>query len=190
MNFNIDVFNYITGVATLVGLFFQFKDLFPEHREVRKTIVILVTGIFIGTMLSTIKGIKVDIGASVQLADIVIIALVCILMLATTVAIFTTDQVRRNDTYGLLFGGAVLLVGILLFKGLAAVGETNADREQKQINLEEIVQLANTASTHGDYQRALLWLDAAKSRVINDPERSQAIEKRERDVRKKQLGEN
>ena len=47
MNLDLDVFTYITGIAGLLGLVLQLKDAFPEHRETRKTIVLLVLGIFL-----------------------------------------------------------------------------------------------------------------------------------------------
>jgi hypothetical protein len=106
------------------------------------------------------------------------------------VVLFAKDQVRRNDIYPLIGIGAFVLIGILFAQGIASIRGTDSDQEQKQISLEEIMQLANTASARGDYQRALLWLESAKPRVINNEEQSQIIQKREQDIRRKQLGEN
>ena len=172
------------------AFFFQFKDLFPEHRQVRQTIVVLVTGIFLGTLLSALKGIRVEFGTSIQTSQIVVIALVCVLVLACIVVLFTKDQARRNDIYPFIGVGVFVLLGILLAQGLASVRGTDSDQEQKQISLEEIMQLANAASAHGNYERALMWLESAKPRVINDSGQSQIIQKRELDIRKKQIGEN
>lgn len=190
MNFNVDAFNYITGVATLVGLFFQFKDLFPEHRETRKTVVVLVTGIFIGTLLSTARGIKVDLSPSIQPTQIVVVAIVFVLVIACVIVMFTKDQARQNNIYPLIGFGTLVLLGILFAQGLSSTTERNSDQEQKQISLEEIMQLANTANAHGDYQRALLWLEAAQTRVVGNSEQFEAVKKREQDIRNKQLGEN
>lgn len=190
MNLNVDSFNYITGIATLIGLLFQFKDVFPEHRETRKTVVVLVTGIFVGTLISTARGIKVEMGGSIQTSQVVVFAVVCVLVLACIVVLFTNDQARRNDIYPLIAGGVIVVLVIMFGQAIASAQNSNTERELNQVSLEEIMQLANAASLHGNYQRALLWLDSAKSRVASDTEQLQSIEKREQDIRKKQLGQD
>ena len=49
-----DKFTIITGIAGLLGVLLQFKDAFPEHRETRKAIVLLLLGVFVGSMVATL----------------------------------------------------------------------------------------------------------------------------------------
>lgn len=50
------LFTYLTGIATLLGLFLQVKDVFPKHRETRKAVLLVVCGVFLGTFIGALQG--------------------------------------------------------------------------------------------------------------------------------------
>jgi uncharacterized membrane protein len=57
-------FAFITGIATLISLVVQLSNLFPEYKEVKKNIMLFITGIFVGTVISVIQGAHVSISMS------------------------------------------------------------------------------------------------------------------------------
>ena len=89
MNLDFDAFTYITGIAGLLGLMLQLKDSFPEYREVRKTIVLLVIGVFVGSIISSLKGVKVDFATSIGSFEILVAVFVAVLAVVAIAGAFT-----------------------------------------------------------------------------------------------------
>ncbi len=58
---NFGTFAFITGIASLLVLVLQLKDAFPEHREVRKTVFLIVLGVFIGTIISAFQHVSIKL---------------------------------------------------------------------------------------------------------------------------------
>ena len=53
-------FAIITGIVTILGFFLQIRDVFPSQRETRKTFVVLITGVFLGSALAAISGTELE----------------------------------------------------------------------------------------------------------------------------------
>ena len=45
-------FTIVAGIAGILGLILTLSDAFPEHREIRKTVFLLVLGVFVGALVS------------------------------------------------------------------------------------------------------------------------------------------
>jgi len=187
MNLDLDVFTYITGVAGLLGLALQLKDAFPEHRETRKTIVLLVLGIFLGSLVSAIRGVRLDIGATLSPTQILIGVFTAVLAFVAVVAAFAREPQRRMELFAFTGIGTVALFVLLFATGLGSVEESRAQRERQQINLEELLMLADTSIAKENYERALILLAEAKKRLPPRDERMQILEQREAEVRAQQV---
>ena len=58
-------FTYITGIATLLGFAIQIFDVFPSHSAVRSNILILVVGVFLGSVIGALDASEIKLEATV-----------------------------------------------------------------------------------------------------------------------------
>lgn len=182
MNVNVDAFTYITGIAGLLGLVLQFKDSFPEHRDLRKNVVLLVIGVFVGSLITTFKGVKADFGASITGYQALIGVLLAVLVFVSAVAAFTKDGTRRAELFTFTaFGTGVLL--LLLLGGAVASSKSIDERT----SLEELLYLSNYEIEHKNYERALMFLDEAKTRLSENDDRRKDLDDREAQIKKMQI---
>lgn len=141
MNLDFDTFTYITGIAGLLGLVLQFMDSFPEHRETRKTVVVLVIGVFVGSAIASLKGVKVEFGATVTPFQVLIGVYVFVLAFIAIAAVLTNDSQRRGELFAFTGMGTVGLFIVLFIGGLGSLEESRAERDKQQITLEELLTL-------------------------------------------------
>ena len=183
MNVNFDAFTYITGIAGLLGLVLQFKDSFPEHRDLRKNVVLLVIGVFVGSVIASFKGVKVDFGGSITAYQGLVGVVLALLVFVSVVAAFTKDGPRRGELFAFAgFGTGFLL---LLLIGGAAASSKSAD---ERASLEELLYLVNYEVEHRNYDRALMFLGDAKSRLATTDDRRKDLDNREEQIKKMQVG--
>jgi hypothetical protein len=183
MNLDFDAFTYITGIAGLLGLILQLKDSFPEHREVRKTIVLLVIGVFVGSVIASLKGVKVDFGASIRPFEILVAVFVTVLAIVAIAGAFTLESTRRSELFAFSGVGTFALFVLLMF---GSAGDSERDR--KKVNVEELLELSTLHASRGSYDRALLFLEEAKSRLLRQDERRKVLDDRIQDIKRKQVG--
>ena len=182
MNVNLDAFTYITGIAGLLGLVLQFKDSFPEHRDLRKNVVLLVIGVFVGSLVTTFKGVKIDIGPSITGYQGLIGVVVAVLVFVSVVAAFTKDGTRRAELFTFTAAGTGVLL-LLLLGGAAASSKSTDERT----SLEELIYLSNYEVEHRSYERALMFLDEAKTRLAENDDRRKDLDNRESQIKKMQV---
>ena len=187
MQLNLDTFTYITGIAGLLGLVLQLKDAFPEHREARKAIVMLVIGVFVGSLISALRGVKVDFGATVSPSQVLVGVFVAVLAFVAVVAAFTREPQRRIELFAFTGIGTVALFFLLLFVSMDSVADSRAERERQQINLEELVTLVDLAVAKQSYERALVLLGEARRRLPPKDERAKLLVDRESEIKNLQV---
>ncbi|HZW25429.1 MAG TPA: hypothetical protein VFF26_08090 [Gallionella sp.] len=187
MNLDFDVFTYITGIAGLLGLVLQIKDSFPEHRETRKTIVVLVMGIFLGSAIASLKGVKVEFGATITPVQVLVGIFVSVLAIVAIAAAFTKDSMRRSEMFTFTGIGTAALFVLLLFTGMSSVEDGRAEREKQQISFDELLILSDLAASRESFERSLFLLGEAKRRLPLKDERIKVLEQRERDIKAKQV---
>jgi hypothetical protein len=189
MNLDLTSFTYITGIASLLGLLLQVRDAFPGHREARKTIVVLVIGVFVGTLVSSLTGLKVDFGATVTPFHVLVAAFVSVLALVSIVAAFTADEDRRLGLFTFAGIGTFALFMLLAFGSVTSEGPTYSQvmAEKERISLEELLTLSSLAEARSDFSRALIHIKEAKRRLSANDERLRVLEQRESDLKSKQV---
>jgi hypothetical protein len=166
-----------------LGLVLQFKDSFPEHRDLRKNVVLLVIGVFVGSVITSFKGVKADFGGSITPYQSLIGVVLAVLVFVCVVAVFTKDNGRRGDLFVFsAFGTGVLL---LLLIGGAMAASKSAD---ERASLEELLYLVNYEVEHRSYERALMFLEEAKSRLETTDDRRKDLDNREEQIKKMQVG--
>lgn len=187
MQLSLDTFTYITGIAGLLGLVLQLKDAFPEHREARKAIVMLVIGVFVGSVISALRGVKVDFGATVSPSQVLVGVFVAVLALVAVVASFTREPERRTELFAFTGIGTVALFFLLMFVNIGSLEDSRAERERQQINLEELITLVDLAVAKQSYERALVLLGEARRRLPPKDERAKLLVERESEIKNLQV---
>jgi hypothetical protein len=144
----------------LLGLLLQLKDIFPEHREIRKTVVLLIIGIFVGSIIASVKGIKVDFGSTVRPFEVLVAIFVAVLAIVAIAGAFARDDFRRSQLFQFSGFGTVALFVLLAF---GSMEDTPVERERR-LNIEELLELATIQQSRGNYDRALYFLQQAKGK--------------------------
>lgn len=176
----------ISGIASLIGLVLQFKDAFPEHRETRKTVVVLLLGVFFGCIITSLFSLKSSLPAEISPLTISIGVFLVIICLLVTVACFATDSSKRNDLFTVACLAGVVVLILLFF-------ESQKNRPVQECDLkhflyeDEIFKLADDQASKGNYERAIVFLQQTLPSVsIKDP-RTAIIMKRIQELRARQL---
>lgn len=188
MNLSFDAFTYITGIASLLGLVLQFKDSFPDHRDTRKTIVVLIIGVFVGSTIASLKGVRVEFGGTITTTQIVMGIFISVLAIVAVAAAFTKDSQRRMEMFTFTGIGTLALFLLMFGTGLGSLEESRAEREKQQISLEELLTLSDLSASRVNFERALLLLEEAKKRLPARDERLKVLEQRAIDIKSKQVG--
>lgn len=187
MNLDIDTFTYITGIAGLLGLLLQFKDSFPEHRETRKTVVLLVIGVFIGSLISSARGLKIDIAST--FTPFAMLVTVCIALLAIIVlaAIFSPDHNKRDQLFGVAGFGTFAFLLMLFFGAMVNGLDSGTNNESKQLTIDELLEISSNQLMKGNFDRSLHFLEAAQERIGRNDPRYKVIESRINQIKEKQV---
>ena len=78
-----NIFIYITGIASLLGLVLQLKDVFPKYQNLRKNILLVVLGTFIGSLVGGIRIVQVNLSTQKSLIEVLALVIgigLCILI--------------------------------------------------------------------------------------------------------------
>jgi hypothetical protein len=98
-------------------------------------------------------------------------------------AIFTSDPAKRKELFGAAAFGAVVFLIILFFGSLITRSPL-----QNQLSVDELLLLSNTQAERTNYDRAVHFLEQAKSNLPADDPREKAIKTRIADLKAKQVG--
>lgn len=185
-----DTLALISGIASLIGLVLQFKDAFPEHRDIRRTTVVLLLGVFFGTLLASLFSFKATSPVPVTTVGITIGVFLIIVCFLVVFACFATDAIKRNELFtGACLSGIAVLV-ILLFQALSQRPVNNCNLTQFFYD-DEIFKMADEQASRGNFQRAIDLLASTlptKLPLINERDpRTEVIEKKIGDMRSRQL---
>jgi hypothetical protein len=180
-----NLFTYITGIATLIGLILQLKNFFPKYERIRKNILYVTIGLFIGTLLGSIKLVQLNLAISNDIDGFIKILIsmggFLILLIVLIAAIFT----KNKETKSLMF----LIFMIVIFGyGFGMAGLVTSSRfNSSGINLDELKIIADLSEENGNYDRCIEMLEIMKSKVSTSDPRRKAIEKRMEQIKNIQV---
>jgi MFS family permease len=183
-----EYFAYVTGVATLLAFVLQLKDVFPQHRDARKALLYVVSGMFLGSLLGNINKIDIKIATEVHPISALVVAFLCLLLLglaAIAIASVTSETFdRRSELYGLLgIGTMVFFVG-LLAAGISFSATSRESPEIWRFSVQEHVVLARYHVQRKDFDRALTLLDRVRTQYPVDDVRRKEIESQIESIQK------
>jgi cytochrome bd-type quinol oxidase subunit 2 len=148
-------------IIAVVGIVLQIADAFPEHREVRKTIVILSCGVFLGMLASGFAGAHYNITGNVDRQFALLFTLAGIAVLFALFAVFVVEEKKRTaagTAAGMAFC-AFIIVGFAVVLGTFP--------KSYDYSSEELLLLAATAERQGQYDRAIERLHALEEKLTN-----------------------
>ena len=186
---NNSVFLTVTAALTLVSLFLEYKNIFPEHTQIRRAIVLLSIGILAGVFLSSVfdSGIRLnlDLSAYAPLQILAFAITACIAAgaaLAGLLGILHPDPIRRKElssesgSYGFAFLLFVMFLGSTI----------NAD---SKLTTPEVVALAAYHETNGRYEAAIKYYERLSRKYKKGDARRTGIEDQINEL-KKRMAEN
>jgi uncharacterized membrane protein len=117
----VDNFTLIAGIASLIGLGIQVFDLFPKYARYRRDIVLLLVGLFFGSVVSSLSRSQIVLRVE-ELPQVTpmqwligaVAAVTAILLLSARVQ---RDSEHRQETYVVGFLGAGFLAALLIGYG-------------------------------------------------------------------------
>ncbi len=183
-----DSLNVILGIGSLLGILMQVRDSFSEHRELRKVIVLLVVGIFIGSLLTSLRGASISFSVPLRPFDFLVGFSALIISFIALTGVFTTDAEHRESLF-VVSGLAVLGLMALMFFGNLGAGVENDRhaRKMREITIEELNELSASHEARGNYERAIVLLNEARTRIHVDDVRDKVIETRIEALKAKQI---
>jgi hypothetical protein len=184
---NIGIFTYITGIATLLGLFIQLKDVFPQHRETRKNIILIILGLFIGTLIGSLQRINVNLAVPMSGLYLLVGAIIVVVFIILISAIFTSDNEKRMQLFGVSGTGTALLFLILCGHCML---QSPASKPFANITNDELLNLSEINEEKGNFERSIHLLEKVKENISSSDPRYKILEEKVSELKKKQLGYN
>lgn len=178
---SLDVFTYITGLAGVLGLILQLKDAFPEHRESRKAIVLLTLGVFIGSLIGSVKNISPSSLPNLSPISLLSTAVLGILAIVVVAAIFSNDKTKRQELYNAAGVGVGALLLILFFGTLVHLPERD------KLTIDELLEISHQNAEKSNYDRAVILLEMAESKLTADDARMKPIKDKIAELKSRQV---
>ena len=181
-----DTFTLVTGLASLFGFVIQAFDIFPKLGRARQTVVLLLVGIFVGSLLRAIDPASIRLNLQITRFTVVItlfaVGVTCFLIAAA----FTSDAAKRGEFYVIAGIGFFVFILFYIFGSIEPAGLNPIDEKQR-ITIIELQTLADRALQNKDFERALIHLRTIEGRVHGDEVRMKLIQKRIRQIELQEL---
>lgn len=170
-------------IIAVVGIVLQLSDAFPDHPEVRKALVYLAIGVFLGIVASAALGARYEITGNVDRRFALLFSLAGMAAVFGTLATFMKDEPRRKVAILMtaIFGAGFVMTGFVVMAG----SSPGASRYSS----DEILLLANSAEQKGQYETAIERLGEFKQ-GLPDEKAQQLVEERIDALRRKQVRMN
>jgi len=178
-----NIFTYITGIATLIGLFLQLKNVFPKYKELRKKITLVALGLFIGTLLGGIRIVQFNLSFGRSPDEFLKFLCVCvgiiILLILILSSVFVKDSGRRDELF--------LFTLFAMFIIPVAIGCIFLLNNPKDLNLDELKYIVDYHEKNKNYDRAIQILEIMKSKVDPNDLRLELIDKKISSIKVEQI---
>jgi uncharacterized membrane protein YeaQ/YmgE (transglycosylase-associated protein family) len=108
-------FTYITGIASLFGFIAQILGWFPKYENTRRNILLVLIGIFAGSLFGAFNASQITFEFSVTGFTLLISAIGVVILVVLLVAIFSRDSSKRSEMYGVSGIATVVFMVVLMF---------------------------------------------------------------------------
>ena len=180
-------FTYIAGIASLLGFALQVFDVFPKHAGFRKTLFLLILGIFLGTLLNTFNASNINFEVKIT-GFTLLVALFAFTIIGFLIAgAMTKEAERREELFAIGGIGFFAFIIVLLFGSLISGNVESPAIEKQKLTVSELIKLADTAEDKGDYDRAIMHLETIEQRLEPNDPRKQKLEERIDQTKDKQI---
>jgi len=187
-----NMFIYVTGIASLLGVVLQLKDAFPKHRDLRKNLLLVIFGTFIGTLLGGIKIVQVSLSAPSNQQEVIILVIV-VGLLFVIIGLVAGSIFKKSDTRQKSLaegaGNAAALFFICLIPILLFLSFSRTSVPDEMLGMDEAKLLVDAHEHNRNYDRVIVLLDSMKSKMRLDDPRLEAINNRLESLKKKQLAD-
>jgi heme A synthase len=183
----IGLFTYITGIATLLGLFIQLKDVFPQHREARKNTILIILGLFIGTIIGSLQRISLNFTVPVRGLHLLVGAIIVVVFIILISAVFTNDNKKRGQLFGVSAFGTVFLF-VILFGYFLLQSPALTSRSFDNITNDEMLILSDIHENKANFERSIYLLKKVIANMEKNDSRYKLLEDKVSDLKKKQIG--
>ena len=183
---NIGLFTYIAGIATILGLFIQIKDIFPQHRETRKNVIFIILGLFIGTLIGSLQRINVTFSVPMSGSYLLGGAIILVVFVVLISAVLTDNNEKRMQLFGVSGAGAALLF-FILFGLLMLQSPAARSRSVDKITNDELLLLADSNKEKGNFERSIYFLEEIKEDLNSADPRYEILEKKISGLKKLQM---
>jgi len=178
-----DWFAILTGIVTLLAFGLQISDLFSQYKNVKKSIFLVVLGIFIGNLLSFFNTSSVKLAFPFTILNLFTVALIIILFVSIMRVLFTKDEVEQIPAFVIALLSGTVILGILFVSGIASSKDTNCD-----INIRELNILVKEAKENKNYERALIHLEKIKNKLSKkDSIHTKRVKEKIKQIKQKQF---
>lgn len=183
---DVGIFTYITGIATLLGLLIQLTDIFPHHREARKSLVLIVVGLFAGTLIGTFQKISVTLAFPLTGLYVLVGAIIAVVFVLLIAATLTSDKEKRNQLFR-ASGVGTLLLFLILFGQLMLTSPAATSRSFDRISNDELLTLSKSSEEKGNIERSIYLLDIVLKGVSSNDPRHRILQERIADLKNRQI---
>lgn len=146
-------------IIAVVGIVLQISDAFPDHREIRKTVVFVSIGVFLGILASAVAGAEYHITGNIDRRYAILFAILTCAVASVILAMVFKDDGRQTVASACAAGFM-----LIFFFGGAAVAVGESERRY-EYTIDEVSLLADRAEKMGDYTTALDRLNELNGRV-------------------------
>ena len=180
-------FTYIAATVTFLSFVLQICGAFSKHAEIRKSVFLLVLGIFIGNLITSISGSKIVYGLSFPFIGILMFFILFCIIGFLIYAVQVDDIEKRKEIYKQCGFGVFILIITLIGYGIYHLPACNPDIEKQRLTLSEFNSLAAIAIEKGDYERAITHLETIEGRLMANDPRKDEITNRIKEIKILQL---
>ncbi|OHB50106.1 MAG: hypothetical protein A2Y10_14265 [Planctomycetes bacterium GWF2_41_51] len=181
-----NLFTYITGIASLIGLVLQIKDVFPKYKNLRQSLLFLIIGMCFGTILGGIQLLQLNLflpevqSTGEFLKTILVCAAILMVFILVIAGIFTNG----HEGY---FVFAVFL-SFFLIPIVSSMNTTKESEKISNLNIGDLKLLEDHYEKNENYERCIIILEEMKSELSrNDPRKKVIIQKID-EIKMKQIG--
>ncbi len=183
-------FTYIFGVVAILSFILQIRDVFPAHREVRKAVLYISFGIFVGSFIGALNSINITIAKSYGLIQITLIIVLLIVVVVLSIIIFIAtcinDEKKRGELWGVTVVGIIVCFLIIIALGISTTGGPNKTPE---FSANEILVIAGDSYKKKEYERAITLYKKVKRKYPENDPRRQSIEKKIKKIKQEMASE-